>query len=289
MRGIRQWMADHGEVTGILVFLLIIIAVGGTSYGISYAAGGSSGKKSLPAPSGAETLAAAPSESLGNGLPKNAPADGEGPSVKPSESGAGEGTSAAMESESSMATGNTEPGTDPGASDTTKSGSGESSPSSEGQAQGDTFTEHGVHFQPVDEQVTAKIETNLRLVPSTERDEDVVTKIYNGDWIRRTGIGHNGWSRVEYEGQVLYAVTSYLSTDGSSSSAPTYQEASDSVTAKEEAYLRSAPDSSNDENIVATLTYGEFVTRTGIGSNGWSKLEYNGTEVYAVTNLLTTE
>jgi len=26
----------------------------------------------------------------------------------------------------------------------------------------------------------------------------------------RTGIGSNGWSRVEYNGQVLYAVTSYL-------------------------------------------------------------------------------
>ena len=94
---------------------------------------------------------------------------------------------------------------------------------------------------------------------------------------------------MEYEGQVLYAVTSYLSVDGSSSSAPTYQEASDSVTAKEEVYLRSVPDSSSDENVVATLSHGEFVSRTGIGSNGWSRLDYNGTEVYAVTSLLTTE
>ena len=138
----------------------------------------------------------------------------------------------------------------------------------------------------MDEQVTAKIETNLRRVPSTEKAEDVVATIYNGDWVKRTGIGHNGWSRVEYNGQVLYAVTSYLSTDGSSASEPTYQDASDNVTAKEECYLRSTPDSANDDNVVATLSAGTVIPRTGIGSNGWSRLNFNGTEVYAVTNLL---
>ena len=54
-------------------------------------------------------------------------------------------------------------------------------------------------------------------------------------------------------------------------------------------FLRQTPDSSNDSNIVATLPRGQFVTRTGIGSNGWSRLDYNGTVVYAVTSLLTTE
>ncbi len=288
MRGIRQWMSDHGEVAGILVFLLVIIVIGGASYGISYAAGGSSGKKSPSPSSSPETLAqgnpAESKEPAAEQSPPSGASDGEnGPSVQPLESGAGESTPAASAPESSQAAGVTEPD----ASAALESVSGGAAQG--GQAQGDTFTEHGVHFQAVDEQVTAKIETNLRRVPSTEKDEDVVTRIYNGDWIKRTGIGHNGWSRVEYEGQVLYAVTSYLSTDGSSASVPTYQEASDSVTAKEEVYLRSAPDSSTDDNVVATLTHGEFVARTGIGSNGWSKLDYNGTEVYAVTSLLTTE
>ncbi len=281
MRGIRQWMSDHGEVAGILVFLLVIIVIGGASYGISYAAGGSSGKKGLSGSSSPETLA------MGNppqssepvteaGLPSE---EGDGPSVQPLESG--ESVSAASEPESSGAAGGAEPNA-PAAPESVPGESG-------GAAQGETFTEHGVHFQAVDEQVTAKIETNLRRVPSTEKDEDVVTRIYNGDWIRRTGVGHNGWSRVEYEGQVLYAVPSYLSTDGSSVPVPAYQEASDNVTAKEEVYLRSAPDSSTDDNVVAVLTHGEFVARTGIGSNGWSRLDYNGAEVYAVTSLLTTE
>ncbi|MCI8505472.1 MAG: hypothetical protein HFI67_04715 [Lachnospiraceae bacterium] len=280
MRGIGRWMSDHGEVVGILVFLLVVIVIGGASYGISYAAGGGSGKKSPSASlPGAETLAAGNSAESQNGSqPESTPAKGNEPSVKPWESESESQPAQSEESKESSAPAATEPV--PGGNSTAAAG---------GEDQGDTFTEHGVHFQAVDEQVTAKIETNLRLVPSTEKDEDVVTKIYNGDWIRRTGIGHNGWSRVEYEGQVLYAVTSYLSTDGSSSSAPTYQEASDNVTAKDEVYLRSAPDSSSDENVVAILKQGEFVARTGISSNGWSRLNYNGTEVYAVTSLLTTE
>lgn len=279
MQGFRRWMSDHGEVVGILVFVLVVTVIGGASYGISYAAGGSSGKKNS-APSSSETLAAGnPAESSPAAETQESPSGGEdGPSIQPLEPGTG-----ASEPASSAApeSGGTEPA--PSADAAGENGR------EDGGAQSDTFTEHGVHFQAVDEQVTAKIETNLRRVPSTEKDEDVVAKIYNGDWIKRTGIGHNGWSRVEYEGQVLYAVTSYLSTDGSTSSPPTYQEASDSVTAKEEVYLRSAPDSSNDENVVATLTHGEFVSRTGIGSNGWSRLDYNGTEVYAVTSLLTVE
>ncbi len=281
MRGIGRWMSDHGEVAGILVFLLVVTLIGGASYGISYAAGGGSGKKD-PAPSAAETLAAGnPSESPAGGEAEESTEEGgDGPAVQPLGSGAAESTPAAAAPESSQEA-------ESPSSGALETGSGDSQTAAG--AQGDTFTEHGVHFQAVDEQVTAKIETNLRRVPSTEKDEDVVTRIYNGDWIRRTGIGHNGWSRVEYEGQVLYAVTSYLSTDGSSASAPTYQEVSDSVTAKDEVYLRSAPDSSADDNVVATLAHGEFVARTGIGSDGWSRLDYNGTEVYAVTSLLTTE
>jgi len=34
--------------------------------------------------------------------------------------------------------------------------------------------------------------------------------IKHGDTVTRTGIGSNGWSRISYDGQTLYAVTSYL-------------------------------------------------------------------------------
>jgi len=60
--------------------------------------------------------------------------------------------------------------------------------------------------------MTAKIETNLRALPSvTNPDAAVVATIRYGDVVVRTGINTEvGWSRVEYGGQVLYCVSSYL-------------------------------------------------------------------------------
>ena len=85
MRGIRQWMSDHKEVAGILVFLLIIIVIGGASYGISYAAGGHSKKQNISAPSsGAGTLeAAGVSGEDGQTEPPSVPSGGDGPAVEP--------------------------------------------------------------------------------------------------------------------------------------------------------------------------------------------------------------
>lgn len=60
--------------------------------------------------------------------------------------------------------------------------------------------------------MTAKIETNLRALPSvTNPDAVVVATIRYGDVVVRTGVNTEvGWSRVEYGGQVLYCVSSYL-------------------------------------------------------------------------------
>ncbi len=62
------------------------------------------------------------------------------------------------------------------------------------------------------ELMTAKIETNLRALPSvTNPDAAVVATIRYGDVVVRTGINTEvGWSRVEYGGQVLYCFSSYL-------------------------------------------------------------------------------
>jgi uncharacterized protein YgiM (DUF1202 family) len=64
-------------------------------------------------------------------------------------------------------------------------------------------------FQSVDEQVTAKEETNLRNAPTTEGSE-VIYKLKNGEYVRRIGIHSNGWSKLEYNGTIVYAITSYL-------------------------------------------------------------------------------
>lgn len=67
-------------------------------------------------------------------------------------------------------------------------------------------------FTKVNEQVTAKEEVNLRTLPSvTNEESQVVATIANGEIVTRTGINTEvGWSRVEYNGQTLYCVSSYL-------------------------------------------------------------------------------
>lgn len=67
-------------------------------------------------------------------------------------------------------------------------------------------------FTDCSDLMTAKIETNLRALPSvTNPDAVVVATIRYGDVVVRTGINEElGWSRVEYGGQVLYCISSYL-------------------------------------------------------------------------------
>lgn len=69
-------------------------------------------------------------------------------------------------------------------------------------------------FTDVSEQVTPKIEVNLRSIPSvTSADSVVVATVKNGEIFTRTGINEDyGWSRVEYNGQTLYCVSSYLTS-----------------------------------------------------------------------------
>ena len=102
-----------------------------------------------------------------------------------------------------------------------------------------------------------------------------------------------GWSRLIYNGQVVYAVTSYLSNEVVTPTEPTpptsddgFTPVDEQVTAKEETNLRTQPTTDGSE-IVYTLKHGEYVRRIGVHPNGWSKLEYNGQIVYAITSYLT--
>ena len=152
-------------------------------------------------------------------------------------------------------------------------------------------------YQSVNETVTAKEVTNLRTAATTK--SDIVVALKNGETVTRTGIGSNGWSKLQYNGQTVYAITSYLTTDLTvqtpSSTAPTqdivngqtFTAKNDSVTAKEEVNLRSLP--TTDSDIMGKLVSGEFLTRTAISDKGWSRLSYNGQTVYAITSYLSNE
>lgn len=69
-----------------------------------------------------------------------------------------------------------------------------------------------ITFTPCDDTVSPKMEVNLRLEPSTNQGNDTVhCLLLYGQNVHRTGYDDaSGWSRVEYDGKVLYVVTSYI-------------------------------------------------------------------------------
>lgn len=146
-------------------------------------------------------------------------------------------------------------------------------------------------YTAVSDEVTAKIETNLRDGATTK--SNIVGTLKNGEFLKRTATGSNGWSRLIYNGKTVYAITSYLTTDRNykteiiSSVSDGFEPASGEVTAKEETNLRAEPNTNGA--IVATIKNGEFVTRVGVSPSGWTRLIYNGQTVYAKSSLLTTE
>lgn len=161
-----------------------------------------------------------------------------------------------------------------------------------------------MNFKEVSEEVTAKDATNLRNIPSQGEESKVVYTLHNGETIVRTGISDSGWSRLSYNEQTVYAVSSYLTTDlgyqqpqnesaegaGSGDGLKTkFADRNEQVTAKIEVNLRALPSVTNpDAIVVAVLHNGEYATRTGINEDyGWSRLSYNGQTVYAITSYLT--
>ncbi len=164
----------------------------------------------------------------------------------------------------------------------------------------ETNPELGITFIETNEYVTAKEETNLRTAPNM--DAMVAATIKNGDMVLRVGVGDNGWSKLKYNGVIVYAKTNLLTTDTAKETTKeeqttktnpdakvTFTAVNEQVTAKEETNLRNVMSSADDSTIVVTLKNGEYVTRTGIGDNGWSRLEYNGQVVYAITSYLKVE
>ena len=161
-----------------------------------------------------------------------------------------------------------------------------------------------MRFTEVNEEVTAKDSTNLRNIPSQGEDSSVVYTLQNGETLTRTGVSDSGWSRLTYNGQTVYAVSSYLTTDlgyqapkentqegaGSGDGLKTrFSERNEQVTAKIEVNLRLLPSVTNpDATVAAVLHNGEYVTRTGINEEyGWSRVEYEGQTLYCISSYLT--
>ncbi len=156
-------------------------------------------------------------------------------------------------------------------------------------------------FDDVNEQVTAKESTNLRSIPSQDTDSQVLDQLLNGEVAQRISISSSGWSKLLFEGNTYYAVSSYLTTDLNYSAAASaavsdpdgdgfqtkFNNADELVTAKELTNLRNMPSATReDSKVLFELKHGDVAVCTGISDNGWARLEYDGTTCYAKYNLL---
>ncbi|HAE44992.1 MAG TPA: hypothetical protein DCG37_05280 [Lachnospiraceae bacterium] len=159
-------------------------------------------------------------------------------------------------------------------------------------------------FKDVDDVVTAKETTNLRNVPSQGEESFIVYILQNGETLKRTGISDEGWSRLEYEGQVVYAMSNLLTTDltkkddskgtGAGDAEVKIQtvftDVNEQVTPKIEVNLRKLPSVTNpNATVVANVKNGEVFTRTGVNEElGWSRVEYNGQTLYCISSYVET-
>lgn len=176
------------------------------------------------------------------------------------------------------------------------------SPGQDAEGQGQEVT---MSFAPVQESVTAKDATNLRSQPSTLNNETIVVQISNGEVITRTGVNSDtGWSRVEYNGQILYAVSQLLTTDLSykppvqpadpnrvvtaEGRVVIFSDCDDNVSPKMYVNLRLEPSTAQgNDSIHCQISSDQTVHRTGWSEDaGWSRVEYDGQTLYVVTSFV---
>ena len=297
----------------LLVILIVLMLTRGFSSGTPQVAVAPVAETMEDAPAGAATDGASAQEATpGNAAGASATAAGD--AVGATQEGAAAGTSAASPDNGTAAStaardnaagtsaaaagdtaGATQEGAAAGASAAAQAGASAAATPGPAQTPAPAVTPQTIVFQDVNEQVTAKTETNLRDMPSQGTEATVLMTLLNGQVATRTGISDSGWSRIEYEGQTCYAVSSYLTTD---LTAPpqivddgirtVFTAVEEQVTPKIRVNLRRLPSVTHPEaQVVATIEAGTVVMRTGVNNDvGWSRVVYEGQTLYCVSSYL---
>ncbi len=152
------------------------------------------------------------------------------------------------------------------------------------------------HFYETSQLVTAKEVVNLRKLPSaTREDATVLFQLSNGAVAVCTGTSDNGWSRLQYNGTVCYAISSYLmpytgsaGETGAEDVGMDFADVQDKVTPTKAVNLRTEPNTDSDDNVVVKVQNGEVLYRIGVNKEmGWSKVLYYGQTLYCASMLLT--
>ena len=162
-----------------------------------------------------------------------------------------------------------------------------------------------MEFEAVDEDVTAKDAAIIRTLPNNEGIVTVAGQLRNGQFLKRIGINkETGWSKVMFNGQEGYVMSSRLTTDKEfKPQAPDnpdnrivttdgyikiFKDCEDNVRAREPVNLRTEPSTAQGHaSVNCQLKVGITIKRTGISiDSGWSRVEYDGLELYVATAYL---
>lgn len=119
----------------------------------------------------------------------------------------------------------------------------------------------------------------LREGPGT--DYDMIDSVGRGTELKRTGTTEEGWSRVEYDGKEAFVSNSYVSTEEPE---PVVSDKSGTVVVTEDANLREGP--GTDYDVVKTVDADTELERTGVSDNSWTRVKYDGQELYVHNGLI---
>lgn len=286
-------------VTKVLVFLGVVVAAAIISVILWSVTHRNRGEGDIDNSAGEQTVESASEETPESGTDATSE---ESPESGP-ETASGEGREPDSETVSKE---NPGPGQETVSGENPESGSEvESEPTEASGGESEASVSGTMIFVECQDTVMPKELINLRSAPNTAQADNIVTQAANGELLTRTGINSDtGWSRVEYNGQTLYAVSSYLTTDltyqppvatSDPNSVSTkdgrtivFADCDDNISPKIYVNLRLEPSTSEgDDTVHCRLDYGEVVHRTGISvDSGWSRVEYDGYVLYVVTSYM---
>lgn len=150
--------------------------------------------------------------------------------------------------------------------------------------------------EPAGEPFSTTVTSNVRIREERSTDSAIVEVLASGTGVTVHAVYEDGWSKVEYNGSTGYCKTEFLeNTQGEQTGETETQEETASSDGAAEAVnkqmqfkdtVRIRADRSTDSERVATGYTKELVTVLETYSDGWSKIEYNGTTGYCKTEFL---
>ena len=131
---------------------------------------------------------------------------------------------------------------------------------------------------------TVKANDGVNVRSAASEDATKVGKLAKGDTVKRTEVLDNGWSAVEFEDNICFVKSEYLTVSSVTYKDGTVENLSGTATPTATINVRSSASENADK--VGVVSQGEELTILEILENGWTKIDYNGSEAYVKTEYL---